>query len=121
VSGNADEKVAEAKFFSPVAGSVFLRWVGSHHSGSTDTLLHANLYHVVGSTGSRPTNTEHHWKIYTTDILDSEAGIAELYKQDCTEIYFSLASIIRKKKHKLMNAVIFKPCFAVLLYVLPQL
>jgi Cu/Zn superoxide dismutase len=73
VSGNADEKVAEAKFFSPVAGSVFLRWVGSHHSGSTDTLLHANLYHVVGSPGSTPAHTEHHWKIYTTDILDSEA------------------------------------------------
>jgi hypothetical protein len=82
VSGNADEKVAEAKFFSPIAGSVFLRWVGSHHSGSTDTLLHANLYHVVGSTASKPANTEHHWKIYTTDILDSEAGTSELYCQD---------------------------------------
>jgi hypothetical protein len=77
VSGNADEKVAEAKFFSPVAGSVFLRWVGSHHSGSTDTLLHANLYHVVSPEGSKPPDTEHHWKIYTTDILDSEAGMLE--------------------------------------------
>jgi hypothetical protein len=75
VSGNADEKVAEAKFFSPVAGSVFLRWVGSHHSGSTDTLLHTNLYHTVTPKGSKLDVTEHHWKIYTTDILDSEAGL----------------------------------------------
>jgi hypothetical protein len=74
VSGNADEKVAEAKFFSPIAGSVFLRWVGSHHLGSTDTLLHANLYHVSPE-GRKSANTEHHWKIYTTDILDSEAGM----------------------------------------------
>lgn len=73
VSGNADEKVAEAKFFSPVAGSVFLCWVGSHHSGSTDTLLLTNLYHVVVPKDSKPVVTEHHWKIYTTDILDSEA------------------------------------------------
>jgi hypothetical protein len=78
VSGNADEKIAEAKFFSPIAGSVFLRWVGSHHLGSTDTLLHANLYHVVRPKDSKPATTEHHWKIYTTDILDSEAGLSEL-------------------------------------------
>jgi hypothetical protein len=75
VSGNADEKVAEAKFFSPIAGSVFLRWVGSHHSGSTDILLHTNLYHTVIPKGSKPLVTEHNWKIYTTDILDSEAGL----------------------------------------------
>ncbi|KAJ4431919.1 hypothetical protein ANN_20526 [Periplaneta americana] len=73
VSGNADEKVAEARFFSPIAGSVFFRWVGSHHSDSTDTLLHTNLYHVVNINGNKYTNTEHNWKIYTTDILDSEA------------------------------------------------
>lgn len=82
VSGNADEKVAEAKFFSPIAGSVFLRWVGSHHSGSTDTLLLTNLYHVGIPKGSKPVVTEHHWKIYTTDILDSEAGMPELHYQD---------------------------------------
>ena len=72
VSDNADEKVAEAKFFSPVAGSIFLRWVGSHHSGSTDTLLHAHLYHI----DDKANTTQHNWKIYTTDILDSEAGDA---------------------------------------------
>ncbi|KAJ9574059.1 hypothetical protein L9F63_008585 [Diploptera punctata] len=72
VSDNADEKVAEAKFLSPVAGSVFLRWVGSHHSGSTDTMLHAHLYHI----NPRANITQHRWKIYTTDILDSEADKA---------------------------------------------
>ena len=74
MSDDADEKVAEAKFLSPVAGSVFLRWVGSHHSGSTDTLVHTRLYHV----DQKVKSSEHNWKIYTTDILDSEAGRSTL-------------------------------------------
>nr|CAD7402226.1 unnamed protein product [Timema poppensis] len=69
VSGKGDEKVAEARFFAPVAGSVFFRWVGSHQSDSSDTLIYTDLYHVSNSSDT----TQHNWKIYTTDILDSEA------------------------------------------------
>ncbi|XP_063232301.1 uncharacterized protein LOC134536509 [Bacillus rossius redtenbacheri] len=70
VSGNADEKFAEARFSSPVAGSVFLGWLGDQSSDDTDALLHVDLYHVTNTTAT----TRHPWKIYTTDILDSEAG-----------------------------------------------
>ncbi|XP_047110560.1 uncharacterized protein LOC124787741 isoform X3 [Schistocerca piceifrons] len=74
VSDQTDEKLAEAKFYSPVAGSVFMRWIGSLHSDSIDALIHTNLYWVTKEKGSPEKDTKHHWKIYATDILDAEAG-----------------------------------------------
>lgn len=87
VSGRADERVAEARFSNlEVSGSVHFRWVGSHTRGPaesphdaaahTDTLILADLRRVPppNATKSRaPVIVDHDWRIYVTDILDSES------------------------------------------------
>ncbi|RZF36952.1 hypothetical protein LSTR_LSTR004640 [Laodelphax striatellus] len=67
-AGNTSVKVAEARFNGPVSGSVYFEWVGSSLTGSTDALIFVDLHH----TKQRSPITQHHWKILTTDILDSE-------------------------------------------------
>lgn len=64
-----EERVAEAKFYSPIAGSVYFRWAGSHRFNVTDNVVFTNLVHITNHTSSK-----HKWMIYVTDILDSEAG-----------------------------------------------
>ncbi|GLH08747.1 Uncharacterized protein GBIM_13929 [Gryllus bimaculatus] len=76
ISGAADEKVAEARFFSPLTGSVFFRWAGSQQLNTIDTLVHVNLYRVSKPSWTLTENTKHNWKIFATDILDSEADKA---------------------------------------------
>jgi len=57
-------KVAEARFTSPVAGSVFFHTLTI--GDITETKIFSNLFHVVeGATSSLP------WQIYITDILGS--------------------------------------------------
>ena len=92
VSGRADERVAEAFFrHVDVSGSVYFRWVGSHSRGVpgdtsrgeqgamgyTDTLILSDLYRAPPPNATRsrsPVIVAHEWKIYVTDILDSESG-----------------------------------------------
>lgn len=64
-----EERVAEAKFYSPIAGSVYFRWAGSHRFNVTDNVVFSNLAHITNHTSSK-----HKWMIYVTDILDSEVG-----------------------------------------------
>ncbi|KAJ1522963.1 hypothetical protein ONE63_002100 [Megalurothrips usitatus] len=86
VSGRADERLAEARFNSPaVSGSVYFRWVGSHTRGAavaedaathTDTLILTDLSRAPPPNATRsraPVVVDHEWKIYVTDILDSES------------------------------------------------
>lgn len=54
--------VAEARFTSPVAGSVFFHTLA--HGGNTETKIFSNLYHVVEGSSS-----DHGWQIFITDIL----------------------------------------------------
>lgn len=61
-------RIAEAKFNGPVAGSAYFQWLGS--SGDTDSVIFTDLYHTQRLAPS----SLHKWKIFTTDILDSEAG-----------------------------------------------
>ena len=57
-------RVHEARFTTPVAGSVHFHTLTV--DGKTETKIFTNLYHVVaGKTTSNP------WKIYITDILGS--------------------------------------------------
>lgn len=67
--GRTSIRAAEAKFNGPVAGAVHFLWLGS--SGDTDSAIYVDLYHTHKL--ARP--TQHKWKIFTTDVLDSEAGI----------------------------------------------
>lgn len=70
------EKVAEARFNGPVAGSVWIRWLGGSASeDSTDTIIHTNLQHNSDTNSMNESSTEHHWKIYVTDIFDTGKGI----------------------------------------------
>ena len=65
-----------------VAGSVFFRWVGSHAGRSAsardhmDSVIITDLYRAppTNKTKGPPQVTHHDWKIYVTDILDSEHG-----------------------------------------------
>ncbi|XP_024941705.1 uncharacterized protein LOC107268693 isoform X2 [Cephus cinctus] len=72
VSDKNAEKVAEARFYGPVAGSVWFRWLGGQIGDNTsDTIIYANLHHVTKQKPTTVDFTEHHWKIYTSDIFDS--------------------------------------------------
>ncbi|GAB0087396.1 uncharacterized protein DMENIID0001_016930 [Sergentomyia squamirostris] len=68
------EHIAEARFIAPVAGSVYFRWLAAKETDHADTLIYSNLYHVrelSRKTGNAPF-TQHIWKIYVTDILNSD-------------------------------------------------
>ncbi|KAL6264113.1 hypothetical protein P5V15_004191 [Pogonomyrmex californicus] len=65
------EKFATARFYGPVAGTVLFRWLGGQVGNDTDTIIHTNLYHVHKQKLQSLKYTEHHWKIYVTDILET--------------------------------------------------
>ncbi|XP_020297647.1 uncharacterized protein LOC109862119 isoform X2 [Pseudomyrmex gracilis] len=67
------EKLAQARFYSPVAGTVLFRWLGVQiDDKSTDTIIHTNLHYSSKPNTQLALNyTEHHWKIYVTDIFES--------------------------------------------------
>ncbi|XP_044594717.1 uncharacterized protein LOC123272119 isoform X2 [Cotesia glomerata] len=69
------EKNAEARFQGPVAGSIWFRWLGG--DSTTDTIIYTDLHHT-SENKAQSGFTEHHWKIYVTDIFDSEKE-----KNDC--------------------------------------
>ncbi|XP_046613525.1 uncharacterized protein LOC124301932 isoform X1 [Neodiprion virginianus] len=73
VSDRNEEKLAEARFLGPVAGSIWFRWLGGHPGdNSTDTIIYTDLHHVSKHKTVPQDFTEHQWKIYVTDIFDSE-------------------------------------------------
>ncbi|XP_066586391.1 uncharacterized protein Rsod [Prorops nasuta] len=66
------EKVAEARFHGPVAGTVWFRWLGGHAGdNTTDTIIYTSLHHVNQQKSKTIDFTEHHWEIYVTDIFDT--------------------------------------------------
>lgn len=63
--------MAEARFHSSVAGSVWFRWLGGQAGENiTETVIYSNLHRVDGLTSGAVDFTEHHWKIYVTDIFE---------------------------------------------------
>ncbi|XP_030762415.1 uncharacterized protein LOC115887200 isoform X2 [Sitophilus oryzae] len=66
------EKLAVARFNSPVAGNVYFRWYTTENTHS-ETLITTDLYHSINKEKYEKyqSSTEHSWKIYVTDILDS--------------------------------------------------
>jgi len=71
-SGNSSVKVAQAVFpgENGISGKVLVQWFGS--SISSDAVIYTNLYYP----SSKRKRTQHEWRMYTTDILDSEADKA---------------------------------------------
>lgn len=77
-SGNSSAKVAEAIFFgeSGISGTVLFLWYGSQTS--TDAVIYTDLNY-----NNQRTRTRHNWRIYTTDILESDADKA---RSDCNSL-----------------------------------
>lgn len=73
-----DEKTAIARFNSPISGNVYFRWFSTKDNHS-DMLITTDLYHV-GKINDTKQYSEHVWKIYVTDILDSRNDKSEI---DC--------------------------------------
>lgn len=70
------ERVAFAKFNSPIAGTIYFRWIASKEFDHTDTFVQTDLYNVKSSESYKQF-TEHKWKIYVTDIFDSDRDKSE--------------------------------------------
>lgn len=69
------EKLAEARFHGPVAGSVWFRWLGGQGGeDTTDTIIYTDLEHTADQKSGDIYLTEHRWKIYVTDIFDNDKG-----------------------------------------------
>lgn len=62
------QRIAEARFTTPIAGSV---WFSSISRGdSVETKIFSSLYHVQGGQSSA-----HEWKIYISDILEADSDL----------------------------------------------
>lgn len=68
------EKLAEARFHGIISGSVWLRWLGDQSGEDThsDTIVQASLQHAIDPKSPDTSFSEHHWKIYVTDIFDGK-------------------------------------------------
>lgn len=66
------EKIAVARFNTPVSGNVYFRWFSTKENHN-EMLIMNDLYHVANKENHSRLipHTEHLWKIYVTDILDS--------------------------------------------------
>ncbi|XP_066247756.1 uncharacterized protein Rsod [Euwallacea similis] len=66
------EKIAIARFNSPIAGNVYFRWF-STKDNHRDMLITTDLYHSHKKEKYQKylDFTEHSWKIYVTDIFDA--------------------------------------------------
>ncbi|XP_028170007.1 uncharacterized protein LOC114359719 isoform X1 [Ostrinia furnacalis] len=67
------EKHAVARFASPVAGTLHFRWLSAREFDESDSYVQADLYHTKAVT-DKMDYTEHKWKLFVTDIFDSDKG-----------------------------------------------
>lgn len=67
------EKIAIAKFHSPISGDVHFRWL-STKDNKNDVLITTDLYHVrnVEKLNKTADFTNNKWKIYVTDIFNAK-------------------------------------------------
>lgn len=71
IQDNIDH-VAEARFHGPIAGSIFFRWLTAQDTDHRENLITSNLFHVTNITEKSPF-TMHSWKIFVTDIFETNA------------------------------------------------
>lgn len=81
----SQDHLAEAKFNSPVTGTIYFRWLASKETHHSDTLIYSNLFHIKEQSRklNQPDFTEHSWKIYVTDIFENDAANAE---ENCNKL-----------------------------------
>lgn len=105
--GENIDHIAEARFHSPVAGSIYFRWLAAKDSDHRDTLVYSNLFHVQNVSMTGGSVTQHLWKIYVTDIFDSNTEKPEihcnilqlLYDPHNSAIILAKRSSEKKRKH----------------------
>lgn len=73
------EKHAMAKFVAPIAGTLEFRWLSATEFDETDSYIQASLYHAK-PVKDKEEYTEHNWKLFVTDIFDSDKGN---YEDNC--------------------------------------
>ncbi|XP_068625420.1 uncharacterized protein Rsod isoform X1 [Battus philenor] len=73
------EKYAEARFSSPIAGGLTFRWLFARDFDESDAFLIADLYHTK-AIPEKVEFTQHRWKLFVTDIFDSDKGN---YEDNC--------------------------------------
>ncbi|XP_014088313.2 uncharacterized protein Rsod [Bactrocera oleae] len=69
------EHMAEARFNTPIAGSVHFRWLAPVDGADGDTLIYSDLYHIQAQPPNDDTSkpmTRHSWKIFVTDIFKND-------------------------------------------------
>lgn len=66
------DHIAEARFYAPIGGTIYFRWLVAKESDHRDTLIYTNLYHTQNSSTKSEFKrfTSHAWKIYVTDIFE---------------------------------------------------
>lgn len=73
------EKHAVAKFTAPVAGTLNFRWLSAREFDERDSYVQADLYHAK-AVSEKEEFTQHKWKLFVTDIFDSDKGN---YEDNC--------------------------------------
>lgn len=71
IEDNIDH-LAEARFHGPVAGSIFFNWLTAKDTNHRENLITSNLFHVDNTSDQSPF-TVHSWKIFVTDIFETNA------------------------------------------------
>lgn len=71
------DHVAEARFRGPVAGSIIFRWLTAKDTDHRESLITTNLFHVTNITERVPF-TAHAWKIFVTDIFETNADKTQM-------------------------------------------
>lgn len=78
VPGVSVDHVAEARFHAGIAGSMWFRWLAAADGDARDTIIHTDLWHIgAEATAAHAPFTNHSWKLYVTDIFDTDAERAE--------------------------------------------
>lgn len=67
------ERHAVARFTAPVSGTLNFRWIYAKEFDEADSYIYADLYHTKAVT-EKVEHTEHKWKLFVTDIFDSDKG-----------------------------------------------
>ncbi|XP_055314851.1 uncharacterized protein LOC129575370 isoform X3 [Sitodiplosis mosellana] len=66
------DHLAEARFHGPIAGSIYFHWLTAKDTTHRENMITSNLFHMDNITERTPITT-HSWKIFVTDIFETNA------------------------------------------------
>lgn len=76
IEDNIDH-LAEARLHGPVAGSIYFHWLTAKDTIHRENMITSNLFHVDNNTDKSPFTT-HSWKIFVTDIFETNAEKSQI-------------------------------------------